>query len=114
VKGKRRQEKVDNKNVPRLRVVEIRYVPTPSADLRLSRAVDILLAAAADTLEGSLNAKKEVETPQNSPLVKAMDGKDEYQSSKKKAGTPQGNTRGANPEGAFTLSGRARLPGSGP
>jgi len=34
------------KNGQRLRVVEIQYVPTPSADVRLSRAIDILLRAA--------------------------------------------------------------------
>lgn len=31
----------------RLRIVEIRYVPTPNADERLSRAINILLGSAA-------------------------------------------------------------------
>ena len=46
----------------RLRVVEIHYVPTPDADARLSRAVDILLCSAARDAarsEKSTNAKKE-------------------------------------------------------
>lgn len=34
------------KNVQRLRVVEIQYIPTPGADARLSRAINILLRAA--------------------------------------------------------------------
>lgn len=33
------------KNGQRLRVVEIQYVPTPGADARLSRAINILLRA---------------------------------------------------------------------
>ncbi len=33
------------KNGQRLRVAEIQYVPTPGADARLSRAIDILLRA---------------------------------------------------------------------
>lgn len=34
------------KDGQRLRVVEIQYVPTPGADARLSRAINILLRAA--------------------------------------------------------------------
>jgi len=46
----------------RLRVVEIRYVRTPDADERLSRAIDILLCSAVRGTaksEGSIDAKKE-------------------------------------------------------
>jgi len=48
----------------RVRVVEIRYTPTPDADERLSRALGILLrseARTAATSEESINAKKEEE-----------------------------------------------------
>ena len=50
------------KDRQRLRVVEIRYTPTPDADERLSRALGILLrsgARTATTSEESINAKKE-------------------------------------------------------
>ena len=46
----------------RVRVVEIRYVPTPDANERLSRAINILLGSAARGTaksEGSIDAKKE-------------------------------------------------------
>ena len=52
------------KDRQRLRVVEIRYTPTPDADERLSRALGILLrsgARTATTSEESINAKKEEE-----------------------------------------------------
>lgn len=54
------------KDRQRLRVVEIRYTPTPDADERLSRAIDILLGAAAGEPEGSTNDQKEEESPQDS------------------------------------------------
>ena len=50
------------KDRQRLRVVEIRYTPTPDADERISRALGILLrsgARTATTSEESINAKKE-------------------------------------------------------
>ena len=67
MKGKRDQEKVGDKNNRCLRIVEIRYVSTPDADSRLSRAVDILLRSAARELEGGNNAKKE-EPPRDGSL----------------------------------------------
>jgi len=72
--------------------VEIRSIPTPDAESRLSRAVDMLLGSAEKELEGGINAKKEEEPPQNNPLTEAMEGKDESQSCGKKTRTPQGNT----------------------
>jgi hypothetical protein len=57
------------KDRQRLRVVEIRYTPTPDADERLSRALGILLrsgARTATTSEESINAKKEEEPPKDS------------------------------------------------
>jgi hypothetical protein len=57
------------KDRQRLRVVEIRYTPTPYADERLSRALGILLrsgARTATTSEESINAKKEEEPPKDS------------------------------------------------
>ena len=57
------------KDWQRLRVVEIRYTPTPDADERLSRALGILLrsgARTATTSEESINAKKEEEPPKDS------------------------------------------------
>ena len=66
MKGKRHPEKVGRKNNRCLRIVEIRYTPTPDAELRLSRAVDILLRSAATELEGSVSAKKEEEPPKDS------------------------------------------------
>jgi len=53
--------KSSGKGEQRLRVVEIRYVPTPEAEERLSRAIEILLKAAArDTSlsKGSINSKR--------------------------------------------------------
>lgn len=59
------------------RVVRVGYVSTPDANSRLSRAVGMLLRLAARELEGSINAKKEDEPPQNNPLSEAMERKDE-------------------------------------
>ena len=62
-----------------LRIVEIRYVRTPDADERLSRAVNILLASAARGAaksEGSINAKKE-ELPHQAPAEDTLTGGDE-------------------------------------
>jgi hypothetical protein len=50
-----------SRKVPKERTnlkVEVRHVPVPDADLRLSRAVDILLGAAGEP-ERSINAKKQ-------------------------------------------------------
>lgn len=66
VKGERHPEKIGRKNNRRLRVVRIRYVPTPDADWRLRRAIALLLRAAATVPKGSVGAKKEGETPQDS------------------------------------------------
>lgn len=64
--GKRHQEKVVGKNTRYLCIVEIRYIPTPDAELRLSRAIDILLMSATREPEGSTNDQKEEESPQDS------------------------------------------------
>ena len=61
----------------KIRVVEVRYVPTPDADLRLSRAIDILLRSAARDAarsEKRANDKKKhplghAPAPFNSPEV---------------------------------------------
>ena len=69
MKGKRHQEKDVGKNTRRLRVVEIRYVRTPDADERLSRAIDILLCSVVRGTaksEGSIDAKKK-HTLSNAP-----------------------------------------------
>lgn len=58
------------KDRQRLRVVEIRYVPMPDADERLSHAIDILLRSAARKAaasEESIDTKKEEEPPRESP-----------------------------------------------
>ena len=83
MKGKRHQEKVVDKNTRCLCIVEIRSIPTPDAESRLSRSIDILLVSAAKELEASIDAKIE-EPSQNSPLTEAMERKDESQSSGKK------------------------------
>lgn len=70
------------KDRQRLRVVEIRYVPTPDADERLSRALDILLRSAArkaTVSEESTNAKKEEEPPRESPAEDTLTAGDEEQ-----------------------------------
>ena len=77
MRGERRHERAGDKNIPRLRVVEIHYVSTSDADSRLSRAVDILLGSAVRDLEVGINAKEEVEASQDSPLTEAMERKDE-------------------------------------
>jgi hypothetical protein len=59
VKGKRYLKKVGRKNNRDLRVVGIRYVSTPDADLRLARAIDLLLRSSIKEPERSINAKKE-------------------------------------------------------
>jgi len=41
------------------RVVKVGYVPTPDADWRLRRAIDILLRAAVTEREGSTNTEEE-------------------------------------------------------
>ena len=67
----------------RLRVVEIRYVRTPDADERLSRAIDILLCSAARGAaksEGSIDAKKE-ELPHQAPAEDTLTGVDEESNS---------------------------------
>ena len=66
MKGKRHGDK----NNRCLRIVGIRYVPTPDADWRLRRAIEILLRTAARELEGSVNAKKEEEPPKDSRFEK--------------------------------------------
>ena len=81
-----------NKGRQRLKVVEIRSIPTPDAESRVLRAIDILLVSAAKELEASINVKKEEELPRNNPLAKAMKRRDEFQSSGKKARTTKGNT----------------------
>jgi len=62
VNGKRHGDK----NNRCLRIVGIRYVPTPDANSRLARAIDILLRSAATDLSGSVSAKKEEEPPKDS------------------------------------------------
>jgi hypothetical protein len=47
---KRRLQKYERKE---LRVAEVRYVPTPDAELRLSHAIDILLGAATEKKDES-------------------------------------------------------------
>lgn len=49
-----------------LKVVGVRYVSTPDAESKLSRAIDILLGAAAREPEGSTNDQKEEGSPQDS------------------------------------------------
>jgi len=51
----------------RMGVVEIRYVPVPDADLRLTRTINILLRSAARELEGSTDAQKGEKPGQDSP-----------------------------------------------
>jgi len=52
-------------------------MPTPDADSRLARAVNILLRSAVRGLEGSIDAKKEEEPPQDNPLTEVTERKDE-------------------------------------
>ena len=49
-----------------LKVVGVTYVSTPDAKSKLSRAIDILLEAAAREPEGSTNDQNEEESPQDS------------------------------------------------
>ena len=63
------------KDGQRLRVVEIQYVPTPDADARLSRAIDILLSSAArdtDWEQESPVTKKE--PPRQAPAEDTLAG----------------------------------------
>ena len=70
-----RRVKSSVKERQRLRITEIRYIPTPDAGERISRAVDILLRSAVRELEGNINAKKEGKLPRNNRLTKAMERK---------------------------------------
>jgi len=54
------------KDQQRLRLIGIRYVRTPDAELRLSRAIDILLGSASRKTDGSTNVKKGEEPRQDS------------------------------------------------
>jgi len=65
VKDKRHEEKVGDKNTRCLRILAIHYVSTPNADLRLARAIDLLLRSVAEGLKGSINDKEE-EPPKDS------------------------------------------------
>ena len=73
----------------RVRVVEIRYTPTPDADERLSRALGILLrsgARTAATSEESINAKKEEEPAREGPAEDTLTAGDgECKDEKRKA-----------------------------
>jgi len=63
----------------RLRVVQIRYVRTPDADERLSRAIDILLRSAARHAAQAKevpNTEKQ-ESPRQAPVKDALTGGDE-------------------------------------
>ena len=57
-----RRVKSSVKERQRLRITGIRYIPTPDAAERISRAVDILLRSAVGELERNINAKKEGKT----------------------------------------------------
>ncbi len=70
MKGKGHPEKVGRKNNRCLRIVEIRYRPTPDADRRLRRAVDILLRSAGKESERSISAQKEEKPPKDSRAEK--------------------------------------------
>ena len=63
------------------RVVRVGYVPTPDADWRLRRAIDILLSSATGEPEGSIRPQKEEDTPKDSHPERAagqsVRGKDE-------------------------------------
>ena len=66
-----------------LRVVGVGYVPTPDANLRLSRALDILLRSARRDVaipEGSINAKKE-RPPHQAPAEDTLTSVDEESNS---------------------------------
>jgi len=76
------------KDRQRLRVVEIRYTPTPDADERLSRALGILLrsgARTATTSEESINAKKEEPAREGSAEDTLTAGDGECKDEKRKA-----------------------------
>jgi len=82
VKGKRHQEKVVGKNTRCLCVVEIRYVRTPDADDRLSRAIDILLKAAAEansqSKDTSNGKKPDGQAPAEDALTRGSGGNDSH------------------------------------
>ena len=63
----------------RLRVVEIRYVRTPDADERLSRAIDILLRSAARhaTQAKEIQNTEKQESPRQAPAKDALTIDDE-------------------------------------
>jgi hypothetical protein len=64
--------------------VKLRHVVVPDADIRLSRAIDILLRSAARKAaasEESINAKKEEEPPRESPAEDTLTGGDEESNS---------------------------------
>ncbi len=65
-----------------LRVVGVRYVPTPDANLRLSRALDILLRSARRdvAIKEGINAKKE-RPPHQAPTEDTLTGVDEESNS---------------------------------
>ena len=60
-----------------LRVVGVGYVSTPDADMRLARAIDILMRSTPRELEGRINAEKEEEPPQDSRPEGVADQTDE-------------------------------------
>ena len=71
MKGKRHGDK----NNRCLRIVGIRYVPTPDADSRLLHAIDVLLGSEPREPKESINAKKEA-PPQDSQPEEVADHRD--------------------------------------
>ncbi len=64
--------KSSGKEGQRLRVVEIRYVPTPEAEERLSRAIEILLKAGMRNTSQSKDGRD-----RQAPAKDALTGSDE-------------------------------------
>ena len=69
-------------------IVGVRYVATLGADLRLARAIDLLLSSAAMERKGSINDEKEAQPPRNSSPSEAMEINDGSQINRKKTRTP--------------------------
>lgn len=64
-----------SRKVERLRVIEIRHVPTPDADVRLSRVIDILLrSAAGDTPREQESPDTRKEPPRQAPAGDTLTG----------------------------------------
>jgi hypothetical protein len=76
VRARRYGERAASENIRPLRVVRIRWVIVPDADLRLSRAVDIVLRYAIRESQVGINAGKEKKVARDSRPKRLLSQRD--------------------------------------